>query len=170
MSKLSRRSLVSSVIALPALAVPAVASASMPTADTSQPELLALGEQLKPLFAEWQRLDPLVSAAYQQAMEDAGFYKFPSGTRTRQQQAACEAGWKVAAKQSGYSKLYRQLNPICSKADQLAKRILEIEATDRVGDGIHAAAALFLNEPDGWSGEVLRRMATKAGFSVVEVG
>jgi hypothetical protein len=68
-----------------------------------------------------------------------------------------------------YNKLSRRFGAIDSKARKLAKRILKTESIDRMGDGIHAAAALVLDEPsymDREAGTVLRQLAELAGFSV----
>jgi hypothetical protein len=79
---------------------------------------------------------------------------------------ASQARFEAVAKKNGYSKLCDQVNPIAEKGDALAKRILEIEPTDRTGDSIHAAAVLLIDEPEGELGELLKRMAGRAGFSV----
>jgi hypothetical protein len=175
----SRRTLVTSAAALPALAVPALAAMASPipapvpiTPDVPQLDdelLFKLGEQLKPLLVELQRVRVPCHAAYEQAFEAAGFDKFPPGTRTEKQQAACRARFKAAAKKNGYSKLMDQLDRVHPKAFRIAKRILKIEPTDRIGDGIHAAAALVLDEPSYMeyaAGTVLRQMAARAGFSI----
>lgn len=73
------------------------------------------------------------------------------------------------AKKSGYSKLMDQLNRAQVKASRIAKRILKIEATDRTGDSIRAAAVLVLEEPSYMeyeAGDLLRKFASRAGFSI----
>ena len=56
MSNLSRRSLITSAAALPALAVPAVAIAATEPLPATNPELLALGERLKVLMPLYEAL------------------------------------------------------------------------------------------------------------------
>jgi hypothetical protein len=82
MSKLSRRSLVSSAVMLPALAVPAVA------ADVGSPdaELLALGVQLEAVIRNWSTqaaLDEKRREAWELACVAAGLPRIPFGSLPR---------------------------------------------------------------------------------------
>jgi len=159
MSNLSRRSLVASTAVLPALSLPVIAG--------SQDELRALGEKLKPILAEYHKLMPLHHETYEQAMEAAGYHKL-SCDCTWDEREACHARWEVAATKNGYLKLCDQTNPLDAEARDIAERILEIDSTDRGGDGIRAAAALVLAERDymeNEAGDLLRQMASSAGFS-----
>jgi hypothetical protein len=166
MSNLSRRALLSSAVALPALAVPAVALPVPTPSSTPQPqtELLALGEQLKPLLAEIHRLTPKHRKLYREADATAG-----DPPRSLDEIQERNARFSAMATKNGYYKLCDQLNPIDGEAWRIAKRILMIESTDRIGDGIRAAAALVLDEPsymDREAGTVLWQTAARAGFSV----
>jgi hypothetical protein len=51
------------------------------------------------------------------------------------------------ADKNGYSRLRKALNDVDDKVREVAEAILEIPLTDRIGDGIHAAAALARNAP-----------------------
>jgi hypothetical protein len=165
-SNLSRRTLVSSAVALPALAVPAVAlpAATPSSTPQTQTELLVLGEQLKPLLAEIHRLTPKHRKLYREADAVAG-----DPPRSLDEIQERNARFGAMAKKNGHYELCDQLNPINDEAWRIAKRILKIESTDRIGDGIRAAAALVLDEPsymDREAGTVLWQMAARAGFSV----
>ena len=67
----------STVVALPIAAFPAAAAPV--TSDTSDAELLALGEKLKPLLVEEFNLRPKYDRAYQRASDAGGYMK--SGAR-----------------------------------------------------------------------------------------
>jgi hypothetical protein len=86
MSNLSRRILVASAAALPALSLPVIG------ADTSQSELCALGEKLKPILAELQKLEPPRHEAYELAMKATGFDEL-SRDCTWDERIAANARW-----------------------------------------------------------------------------
>jgi hypothetical protein len=122
------------------------ATVEIPSAVVSTPpEMLLLGEQLKPVFTEMQRLEPLHHTAYEIAVAAAGYWEL-LGERTAAQQAAADARFEKAARKSGYNKLCRQLNLVDRKARRIAKRVLKIETRDPRGYGIQAAATLVLDE------------------------
>jgi hypothetical protein len=188
MPNLSRRHLVTTAAALPALAlaaaVPAVAIPLSAPATTASPllpqaaaaavmpvecssELLGLGEQLKPLFTAWLKLKPRCSRAYQVAFDQAGFAGL-GDNRTEKQQAEAERKFNEACKQSGYDPLYKRVNALSDKRGKMARAIYKLKANDRIGDGIRAAAALVLNDDleNGYEAEeILWEMAARAGFT-----
>jgi hypothetical protein len=143
---LSRRAILAGAASVPVLALPAVGNAAPSCAastaspvplDRSSTELLALAEGLKPLFAAEFELKPKLDRAYDEA------------------------------KRRGYSRLYDQWNAIDKKQRKLARAILKIEPTCRIGDGIHAAAAFVLDEELPYEGgDLLWEMAVRAGFPV----
>jgi hypothetical protein len=155
---LTRRSLVTTAATVPALALTAIpaAAALSPTASTMPPtraELVALGEQLKPLFvAQWDFL-PKLYAAYRIAV-DAADYKNLGYNRTEEQQKEADRRFQEAAEKFGYYKLYKQWGDLREKMYKIARSILAIEATDRIGDGIRAAAVLVLGDDDDTRYEV----------------
>lgn len=149
-------------LAEPAIALPAVPAVSVVNSDVEQ--LIALGDQLKPLFVEWLELRPKVHRAYDEALEAAGFTGF---NRTDEQQAEAERRWPQARKQTGYDRLYKQLCVLDRKTNKLTRAILKIKAADRRGDGIRAAAIIVRSDDSDNSPEVLNLlwgMAVMAGF------
>jgi hypothetical protein len=144
MSKLSRRSIVASAAALPALAVPAVSiAATMPPEDTEQDYacgmiLFCLGERLKALM-------PRVAAA-----------KLKSGMLHEEARAGLPDGygvddaifriWEERTAKNGHGQAYEEWNAVSTEQNEVARAILEIPSPDRISDGIRAAASLALND------------------------
>ena len=98
MSALSRRSLVTSAAALPALAVPAVA------APITDPQLLVLAERLKVLFPRATALRVRVSELYEQAK--AGL---PMGFGNNKNQVRI---FQIRRKRNGGDKAYEEFNAV----------------------------------------------------------
>jgi hypothetical protein len=68
-----------------------------------------------------------------------------------------------------YSEAADKWNDACELRNKLARAILKIPANGRVGDGIHAAAAMALNDDIEGAheiGEFLHEMSARAGFPV----
>jgi hypothetical protein len=134
-----------------AVAAPTIsAAAPVPLADSRKrvvacADLVALGEQLKPVLAEYLRLDLLHSAAYEHCSK-AGGHSELGMDRTDAQQKDAEKRFAAAAKECGYHRLSREWNAADRKARRIAKQILKIDTSDTTGYGIHAAAALALDE------------------------
>lgn len=134
---------------------------------SSGAELLALGERLKALVAKRNVLEPKVSAAYQAAWDDGR-------KRTQKMQNAADKRFREVAKQNGYSRLADQRNALDDEMHEVARAILKIGYTDRIGDGIRAVAAMVLSDDldDYFSRspsvyettEVLWEMASRANF------
>ena len=102
----------STIVALPIAALPA---AAMPvTSVTSDAELLALGEQLKPLFAAQFELEPKRTRAHQQCWDAAGWLKL-GPKRTRKQQVAANRRFSELTKRSGYDRLSAKSNALDNK-------------------------------------------------------
>jgi hypothetical protein len=151
---------------VPVLALPAVATA-VPVADATSvnPQLLALGERLKAAWAKVSELDP--SELYEACRKAAGFEQL-GDDRTEEQRKAAEHRFKVMASQNGYHRVSRKWNAACRINNQIARAIMEIPSTERMGDGIRAAAALVLNddcENAFEMADVLWEMAARAGFT-----
>ena len=71
------------------------------------------------------------------------------------------------SKRTGYGRLMDRLNVLDGKQRRLARAILKIESTSRIGDGIHAAAAIILDEELEYEGgNLLWEMVARAGFAV----
>lgn len=177
-STLTRRAIVAGTATLPvALAVPVLASTEPVNPATAK--LVALGERLKPLLVQNFELSPRVHKAHRDAQAAAGYFKLLeheriTGSRpTERQRKRAERRFQETRKQTGYDKLYVQWNELCGKMHEIAELILEIETTDSIGDGIHAAAALVLgNDIDDWHAQhdytetevLLWKIAARAGF------
>ena len=155
MSNLSRRSLISSAAALPALAVPAVAQINNPDVT-----LIALGERLKVLMPRVAALDLKSGALHKEAR--AGF---PNswGMDDELLRAFKERGAK-----NGYHQAYEEWSGACSELSDLSQAILDIPSTDSIGDGIRAAAALAHDNDceNAFSmKDLLWELAARAGFT-----
>jgi hypothetical protein len=154
MSALSRRSLVTSAATLPALAVPAVAVAA------TDPNLLALGERLRALFPKERAL----GVKFHQLSDEckAGL---PIGFM---QNKNCRRIHEIRSKRNGRDRTWAEWDAATDELNEIAGAILEIPATDRIGEGIPAAAALALDEDDCDNGHNMRAllwdMAERAGF------
>jgi hypothetical protein len=153
MSNLSRRSLVASAAALPALALPAVAA-------STNPELLALGERLKPLF-------PRVAAARlkSRALSDEACEGLTNGFGWEKHPD--HALWQERLAKNGHDQAYDEWNTADEEMNSIAEEILKIPAIDPMGESIHAAAALALNdEPENayHLEDILWKIAARAGF------
>jgi hypothetical protein len=161
MSTLSRRSLVTSAAALPALAVPAVAVAATEPLPETNPELLALGERLKvvmPLYESLKLKSRRLNGEAQSGFSDGWGLK--------------DKYWRLYQKRrakNGGDRAYAEWNPVSEEQNEVALAILKIPSTDRIGDGIRAAAALALDDDDHENAftmeDVLWEMAGRAGFS-----
>jgi hypothetical protein len=166
---LSRRSLVTSAAALPALALPVVAMA-MPAsqASTTDPTLLALGEKLKPLWARYAKLRPVTRRLYEQCSEAAGWDQL-GRDRTKAQQEAAMRLFRRAFRTTGYSRMMDIINTLDIQMKELGHAILEIPSTDRVGDAIHLAAILVMNTDQDCTYKYrLWEITAHAGFAVPE--
>ena len=116
----------STVVALPIAAFPAAAAPV--TSDTSDAELLALGEKLKPLLVEEFNLRPKYDRAYQRASDAGGYMKLGTGKdRTEKQQAEADRRFEEESKRSGYDRLCAKMNSSQNKQRKLARAILKIE-------------------------------------------
>jgi hypothetical protein len=161
MSNLSRRSLVTSAAALPALALPAVAIAATEPLLATNPELLALGERLKvvmPLYEALKLKSHRLAAEAQAGLPDGWGLK--------------DKYWRIYKKRSaknGHARARIEWNAASTELEEISRAILEIPSTDRIGDGIRAAAALALDDDtheNAFEMEgVLWEMAAHAGFS-----
>jgi hypothetical protein len=174
---LSRRAILAGAASVPALALPAVVATAIPAVatpaeaivdlpalvSTTDPKLLALGEQLKPVVAEADGLNP--KRLYQACM-DAGGYATLGTNRTDEQQAAAESRFNAAADKNGYHDAYEKWNAACEVKHKLARAILRMSSNDPIGDGIRAAATIVEGSGlDATRVELLHEMAARAGFS-----
>ena len=154
MSNLSRRSLVTSAAALPALAVPAVAAPS------TDPQLLALAERLKVLLPRATALRRHCARLNKQARGD-----LPQGFGNNENQMRI---YQIRRKRNGGDKTWKEFNEVSPEMEDVGNAILEIPSTDPIGQGIRAAAALALDEHDTMNGFNMRgllwEMAERAGF------
>ena len=151
---LSRRAILAGVASVPALALPAVTAAAPSTAANPDAELVALGEQLKAVVAEADRLDP-------KPLHEACMDAWASSINADQ-------AFEEMAKQNGYHDAYEKWNAVSTAEYKIAKAILKVPANSRVGDGVRAFAALRLSDHDvdetTEAAEVLWEMAARAGF------
>jgi hypothetical protein len=77
--------------------------------------------------------------------------------------------FEAMSKKNGYSEAADKWNDAAELRDKLAQAALKIPSNSRVGDGIHAAAAMALNNDldDTYEiGELLQEMSARAGFPV----
>ena len=89
--------------------------------------------------------------------------------RTRAQQAEADKKFSEARVRYRYDVLYAQVDELWGPIEEIARAILSIPSTDRICDGIRAAASLVLNEDceNAYEmAEVLREMAQRAGFTL----
>jgi hypothetical protein len=152
---LCRRSLVSSIVALPALAVPAVAQVNNPDA-----KLIALGERLKVLMPRVAALGLKSHTLNKEAC--AGF---PNGWGMDDK---LNRTFKERGAKNGYYQAYDEWNEACSELSDLTQAILDIPSTDPIGDGIRAAAALAIDHDfeNAYNMEdLLWELAARAGFT-----
>jgi hypothetical protein len=143
----SRRAVLAGIGTAPAMSVPALASVG------SNASLTALAEQLKPLLADYFEAQARSHAAYEAARKISDGFDGP--------------GWSKAMKETGYDNLSDAWNALSDGTHAIAKAILEIPSMDRIGDGIHAVAAMVLNEDMENAFEVaelLCGLAENAGF------
>jgi hypothetical protein len=158
----------------PAAPAPAAAIVELPNPDAA---LIALGEQLKVASAKADKLSKVSSRLYEACMQ-AGQKAFKaaggdlSKRRINRQQQAMDRAWGAMAKKNGYHDAYNKWNDACEPEKKLVQAILKIPSNSRVGDGIHAAAAMVLND-DYISSEyapevqeLLQEMSARAGFPV----
>jgi hypothetical protein len=167
MQSLSRRSLVATAAVLPALGVPAAAFA---TTDTDS-RLLVLGEKLKPLWAKREALRQEVASTREicEAAAKAIHGDEPGWGLNK-------AAWREyerMSQETGHDQLSDAFENVCNDVQKVAEAILEIPSHDPIGDGIHAAAALAIDD-DVENGfalvAVLEQMAHRAGFTLPAMG
>jgi hypothetical protein len=171
MPNLSRRHLVTTAAALPALAVvaavPAVAAvtaspAAAPIVEAANidAELIALGERLKVAIEEADRLGEPVHRLYRACRKAA---RFEDHSEPRDE---CFARFDAKKKDNGYGRAYKKWNAASNVKFRIARAILKIPSNSRVGDGICAMAAI-VDEQDMYSKDssVLWNMAARAGFT-----
>jgi hypothetical protein len=158
MSKTSRRAILAGIATAPFFAAPAVitmpavagavaAAEPEPPAPiapaivlATDPRLLALRDELKPLMVQHFELEPKFDRAYEAACKQSRFNA--EGLATEAERLDFEnKRWPKACKQTGYRRLSDQVNKLFDQMTKISKRILKIPATDRICDGIHAAAA-----------------------------
>ena len=155
MSDMTRRSIVASAAALPALAVPAVAQINNPDVT-----LIALGERLKVLMPRVAALGLKSHALHKEAR--AGF---PNGWGMDDELLRT---FKERGAKNGYHQAYEEWSGACSELSDLAQAILDIPSTDSIGDGIRAAAALAHDNDceNAFSmKDLLWELAARAGFT-----
>jgi hypothetical protein len=145
-AKTSRRALIACV---PALA----AAAAFPTASTAAPartslsamqptadaELLALGEQLRPLFADWMKLKPKALRLY----PEIG----PLGKPWSLEQVEARYNkFEEESARTGYSLASQRCSAVYETIYELADRMLARRATTRDGLLMQAMAALAMDD------------------------
>jgi hypothetical protein len=147
---LSRRALVTAAaVAVPAIALsvaalnPSLASAGVASTRTIDARLLALGEQLKPLFVEWMKLWSKRTRLYDRVFAELG--ELPAGGDDETIRRYKEK-FKAVSKRVGYWQVAMQSNRLQGKIWKLAREILAIPATTRGGLLVRAVAALSLDE------------------------
>jgi hypothetical protein len=154
---LSRRSLVTSAAALPALALPAVAIAAEPS---TNPTLLALAEQLKPVWARLQSIEPERHRTYEEAK--AGL---PQGWALDKE--GHYRTWRERGTTNGYFELSKATNNLQEQIYQLTDAIREIPSTNRMEDAIRLAAILMrYDDQDCCYQDELWEIAAPAGFAL----
>jgi hypothetical protein len=171
-SKVSRRLLVTGAAALPALAVPTIASAGSDRAGYPvthpDPRLLALAEELKPVWSRLCFFDPQRLAAAKEAQaESEALHLEMTGTKVGSglNATADQKFWRVS-EENGYLRLADICEALFTEVIRLADAILEIPAADRMGDAIRLAAILMKYPDDDCSySDLLWEMAAPAGFT-----
>jgi hypothetical protein len=102
------------------------------------------------------------SGLYEATMETADF-------GAPEQIDAARQRFEEAAKQNGYHRVSKKWNAAGRVEAKIARAILRIPSTGRIGDGIRAAAALILDSPDLENGfetrELLWEIAVRDGFT-----
>jgi hypothetical protein len=164
----------SSAVVAAATALPALAKASPIMSETAAPviapdapdpdaALRALGEQLKAASAEAVRLEP--RRLYDECWNASGFDKRPKGRAN----AAARRRFDAMAEQNGYRKASERWNVACRRERRIAKAILRVPAHTPIGEGVRAAAAIAIDEPDLDSTMETTKMvwglAVRAGFT-----
>ena len=188
-TELSRRAILAGAASVPALALPAAVAVALPVivepaapastaavVELPNPDaaLIALGEQLKVAIAKATKLERLSSRLYEACMQAGEKALGAAGGdlskyRTNRQQQAMDRAWKAMAKKNGYGEAADKWNNALDLRDKLAEAALEIPSNSRIGDGVHAAAAMALNRDLDETyeiGDLLHEMSARAGFPV----
>jgi hypothetical protein len=169
MNMLVKSSAVVAATALPALAaaVPIKSETATPPiapgATDPDAALIALGEQLKAASAEAARLEP--RRLYDECWNASGFDKSPKGRAN----VAARRRFDAMAEQNGYREASERWNVACERKRRIAKAILRVPAHTPIGEGVRAAAAIAIDEPDLDSAMETTKMvwglAVRAGFT-----
>jgi hypothetical protein len=150
----SRRSLIISAAALPALAVPTVAGAAV------NHDLLVLGERLRVLLPKARALGVKLRQLTEESRAD-----LPTGFMMKENFRRI---YEIRSEKNGRGRARDEWVDASTEVAEIAEAILEIRPTDRIGEGIRAAAVLALDEPDCENGFNMRamlwEMAERAGF------
>jgi hypothetical protein len=182
-TNLSRRAILAGAASVPALALPAAAAVALPAVvepaapapaaavvEVPNPDaaLIALGEQLKVASAKAAKLNRVSSRLHDACLEASRYADYPDRLGNPEAKRAFHA----MSKTNGYSEAADKWNDACELQNKLARAALKIPSNGRVGDGIHAAAAMALNDdyisseyaPEAQ--ELLQEMSARAGFPV----
>ena len=178
-NQLSRRAILAGAASVPALALPAAVAVALPdiiepaapvAAPLPNPDahLIALGEQLKPAVAKAAKLNRVSSRLHEACLKASRYEDYPE----RLGDVRARSAFHAMAKKNGYSEAADKWNNACDLQNKLARAVLKIPSNGRVGDGIHAAAAMVLNDdyisseyaPEAQ--ELLQEMSARAGFPV----
>jgi hypothetical protein len=122
-------------------------------------ELIALGERLKEASA---KADELGEPAHRlhAACWEAGRFEDHSEPR-----AECDARFTAMANENGYHRASKKWNAAVHVEFKIARAILKIPSSSRVGDGIRAAAAMIdHHDIPCQESPMLWEMAARAGF------
>jgi hypothetical protein len=148
MSNLSRRSLVTSAAALPALAVPAVAIASAGTTPHPDARLIALGEayaSLLPLYeAAQEEFNEKCGLAQDLAWQRLGFATEPDFCSPELRERWCQENEKTG-KEQNVDALFEKLESVNWQIDPIAREIRDTPALTTAGLRAKAIDAVFLS-------------------------
>jgi hypothetical protein len=155
MHNLSRRHLVTAAAALPALAGSAFA------ADHPDAKFVALGERLKVANAEADRLGKPVHRLHGACMKAARFEE------DCEPYAECFARFDAKSKETGYSAACDKWNVAVDAQVRIARAILKIPSSSRIGDGIRVMAAMVDHQDiPCQKSPMLWKMAVRVGFDL----
>jgi hypothetical protein len=179
-ANLSRRAILAGAASVPALALPAAVAVALPAiiepaaaaptaaavVELPNPDaaLIALGEQLKAASSKPAKLN--ARRLYQACRKAAGHRH----DMTQKQRDAAHHRFKAMSKENGYSEAANKWDAASKAENKLASAILKIPSNSRIGDGVHAAATIALNdeymEDTPEVREFLQEMSARAGFPV----
>jgi hypothetical protein len=181
-TELSRRAILAGAASVPALALPAAVAVALPAVvETAAPApaaavvelpdpdaaLIALGERLKPAVTEAAKLDAISKRLHEACLKASRYDDYPD----RLGDVRAMRAFKAASKKNGYSEAAHKWSDACELRNKLADAVLKIPSNSRIGDGIHAAAAIVFNhtymvEETAEARDFLYEMSARAGFPV----